>query len=85
MLIHGDAANRVVCARSDRDEIAREIEAKTGAEFANAGETLPHHVGIEMSQVEIDVGMLGALHAAHDRQGTPRRAAPVRHADLRPA
>src|SRR4051794_6302793 len=53
-------------ARPNWDQIARDIEPETSANLVDARETPPHERFIEMAQVEVDIRMLCALHAADD-------------------
>ncbi len=67
--IHRDAADHVMRTGADRDQVAGDVQAETGTNLGYAWETLPHPGRIEMGEIEIDVGMLRAFHAADDGLG----------------
>src|SRR5712692_4206611 len=67
--VHRNAADCVVSAGPDRDEILGNIEAEASADLINTGKSIPDKLCVQVRQVEVDVGVLGAIHAAEDSLG----------------
>ena len=55
--------------RTNRDQVAGDIQTETATDLVNAGKAVSYQVFVQMRQIEIDVGMLGAFHAADDGLG----------------
>ena len=59
VVVDRDAADHVMGARADGDRVAGHVEAEPFAERGDAGESVVDEGGVEVGQVEVDVGVLG--------------------------
>src|SRR5581483_2616470 len=67
--VHDDAADHVVGAGAHGDQVARDVQAEAAADLVDAGEAATYQLGVEVAQVEVDVGVLGTLHLSDDGLG----------------
>ena len=65
--VDGDAPDHVVRAGTDRNPIAGQVEAELRAGLRHAGKPPLDHGGIEVREVEVDVGVVRPLHHDGDR------------------
>ena len=61
-----NAADHIVCAGADWDEVFADIDIETVAEFAYDGESFGEVLFVEVAYVEIDVGGFGFEHLRED-------------------
>ena len=62
------AADHVVGPGTDRDRVAGDVEIEVAAKPIDPRKAAPDCLGIEVREVEIDVGVLGLGHLGGDRQ-----------------
>ena len=55
-------------AGPDGNPLAGDVQAELGAHRGNAGKPRQHPAGVQVRQIEIDVGVPGPLHLADDGQ-----------------
>ena len=66
--VDGHAADHVVGTRADRDRVAGDVEVEVAAEPVDSREPAADALGVEVREVEVDVGVLGLGHLGGDRQ-----------------
>ena len=69
VIVDRDSADHVMGAGPHRNPIAGEIEAKLPADLGHAGKPLPHDRRVEVREIEIHIGVVGAVHHLGDRPG----------------
>src|SRR5439155_10909533 len=67
--IDGGAADHVVGAGTNRDQVGGDVEAEPAADSVDTWKAPPHQGGVEVAQVEVNVRVAGGLHAADDGLG----------------